>query len=225
MAMSDISSLLTASSESDEDIRRISNEKTLTAKDSLEKEISQDENYNKMKLNKKFLRENTREKDGSNETISKKVIAKAKRENKATSREDTMKEEIPKQPLRVYTKRIGIRNDLSKNVWEKNVSKDEVSEEENKVPTTLEQSSDKTPLMWACQAHELKKVRRLLRDHADDTIQTTLGETALILAIPTVTQRLSKNSRKILELLCRNPVNWSHQHRNRIEEVDDMLGR
>lgn len=158
------------------------------------------------------MRENTKEEDDPN---SEKVIAKAKRENEDTFKENTMKEIIPNQSLRTCTKKRRSKNDLSKKILKGNVSNDENSKEENEIPTTLEQSSDKTPLMWACQNHKLEEVRRLLRDHADDTVQTTLGETALILAIPKVTQRLSKKIKKILKLLCRNSVNWSHRYRNR----------
>lgn len=211
MSKFDISSFLIASR--NEDLRRISNEKT--AKDSSEKEILGDESYNEMNLNKKSWKENTEEEDGSNETISKKVFAKAKRGNEGISREDTMKEVIPKQSLRIYKKKRRDKKNLSKEVLEENVSNDENSKEENKIPTTLEQSSDKTSLMWACRHHDLEEVRRLLRDHVDDTIQTMLGETTLILAIPKISQRLSKKIRKILKLLCRNLVNWSHQYRNR----------
>lgn len=49
MSKFDISSFLIASR--NEDLRRISNEKT--TKDSLEKEILEDESYNEMNLNKK----------------------------------------------------------------------------------------------------------------------------------------------------------------------------
>lgn len=211
MSKFDISSFLIASR--NEDLRRISNEKT--TKDSLEKEILEDESYNEMNLNKKSWKKNTKEEDNSNETISKKVIAKAKRENEGISRENTMKEVISKQSLRIYKKKRRDKKNLSKEVLKKNVSNDENSKEENKISTTLKQSSDKISLMWACQYHDLEEVRKLLRDHVDDTIQITLEETILILAISKISQRLSKKIRKILKLLCRNLVNWSYQYRNR----------
>jgi len=58
-----------------------------------------------------------------------------------------MKEVIPKQSLRIYKKKRRDKKNLSKEVLEENVSNDENSKEENKIPTTLEQSSDKTSLM------------------------------------------------------------------------------
>lgn len=211
MSQSDISSFLIASR--NEDLRRVLKKKT--AKGSSEKEISGDESHHEIKLNKKSWKEDTGEEDGPKAKISKKVTAKAKRGNKDISRENTIKEVIPKQSLSIYKKKSRDKKNLSKEILEENVSNDEDPKEENEIPATLEQSSDKTPLMWACQNHDLEEVRRLLREHADDTVQTTLGETALILAIPKISQRLSKNIRKILKLLCRNPVNWSHQYRNR----------
>ena len=207
MSISDSSFFSTASS--NEDLRQIPNKKI--AKDSSGKKISEDKNYNKIKLNKGFLRENIslREEDGSNKTISNRVMAKAKSENENTSRENTMKEVIPKKP------KWRNKNNISRNVVKENILNDKSPKEENEVPTALEQSIDKTPLMLACQDHNLERVQRLLRDHADDTIQTTLGETALILAIPMAWQRLSKKIKEILKLLCRNQVNWTHRYHNR----------
>lgn len=58
-----------------------------------------------------------------------------------------MKEVISKQSLRIYKKKRRDKKNLSKEVLKKNVSNDENSKEENKISTTLKQSSDKISLM------------------------------------------------------------------------------
>ncbi len=56
----------------------------------------------------------------------------------------------------------------------------------------------KTPLIWSCD--NLNEVRGLLNSRADNPDQTTLKDTARILAIPKIPQKLDQKITEILEL-------------------------
>jgi len=184
-----------------------SNEKTSdreTSEDSSRENTSEEESSDETKSDKKFLIEDTGDEESLHEEFIEEVAIKAKKGDKDTSGEDTMKLVVSEEYYNMYSKEK-----------KENVPAEEVLNKEIDISTSLENSNDKTPLMWACEHHNLDKVRRLLRNRADDTIQTTLGETALILAIPKIPQILNEKIKKILKLLCQNPMNWSHQYRDR----------
>lgn len=146
-----------------------------------EEDSSEDESSAVTISDEQSLREDTGDKESLNQEITEEVTLEAEKRDEDTWGDDTMKQ---------------VTWEGRASVSEENVQEEEVPNEE------IDIASDKTPLMWTYEHHNLDEVRRFLSGHIGDTSQTTLGETALILAIPKIPQILDKEIREILKLLC-----------------------
>lgn len=145
-------------------------------------DISEEESSAETISNEQSLREDTRDEESLNKEITEEFTLKAEKQDEDTWGDDTMKQVT-------WEGRASVSGE--------NVQEEEVPKEQ------IDIASDKTPLMWAYEHHNLDEVRRLLSGHTDDTSQTTLGEIALILAIPKIPQILDKEIKEILlKLLC-----------------------
>lgn len=145
-----------------------------------------------------FSGEDISEEESSDETTDEQSLSEDIGDEESLSKESTEEVTLKAENRDQHT----WREDTEKQViWEEraSVSEESVQEEISKEETVI--ASDKTSLIWAYEHHNLDEARRLLSGHTVDTSQPTLGEKALILAMPKIPQILDKEMKEILELL------------------------